>query len=346
MSFLLLLLMLDDNLVWSVNGEDLSEVVVSMHTAVVTETGDVFILDRDAHRIVHLGPDGKERNAFGRSGEGPGEMQRPHKLVYHAKLKLLAVHDWRNPDLILFEPSGKLHTLKISRDNDPHILDKNRIAFIKTESVWEGHLNKGAKVTVLNKPSDEELILKLYNSDHHEDPKVVKDKAGAGAFSFEWSLRALLATDMHASRMVTTSNLSLDAQVIDAKTLKPLFKIIDKDIVRHELTREEIEENPRFIILGDKKFSSLDLEHPDYKPALDWIKLDADARVWVGLTQKFGGTTQEIRVYGAEAGKPLGKMEIPAGATWIHADKDHLWLAVSDPETDERILEKRRYQLK
>jgi len=73
---------------------------------VVDESGDIYVLDGQARRVMVYDSAGTFLRAFGRQGEGPGEFEAPATMVW--KADTLVVWDWRLQRLSYFDRDGAL----------------------------------------------------------------------------------------------------------------------------------------------------------------------------------------------------------------------------------------------
>ena len=72
--------------------------------------GDVYIADGYGNaRIVHLGADGRFRNAWGRSGQAPGEFRLVHSVAVDASGRVYVV-DRKNARIQVFTSEGRFLT--------------------------------------------------------------------------------------------------------------------------------------------------------------------------------------------------------------------------------------------
>ncbi|MFV1988304.1 MAG: hypothetical protein ACC682_13565, partial [Gemmatimonadota bacterium] len=73
-------------------------------------TGDLYILDGQADEVRVFGPDGGHLRTFGRTGEGPGELNRPAGMALDSD-GLLWVMNWGNARYSAYDPNvGELVT--------------------------------------------------------------------------------------------------------------------------------------------------------------------------------------------------------------------------------------------
>lgn len=72
----------------------------------VAPDGRIFVLDAGNHRVVVFDPAGEPLAAFGRSGEGPGEFQRPWYLAVTGEQVI--VHDINTRRVSFFDLDGNL----------------------------------------------------------------------------------------------------------------------------------------------------------------------------------------------------------------------------------------------
>lgn len=77
--------------------------------------GELYVLDSQAHEVRVFGPDGAHVRTFGRSGEGPGELNRPAGMALDAD-GILWIMNWGNARYSGFDPgTGELVTEKRRR---------------------------------------------------------------------------------------------------------------------------------------------------------------------------------------------------------------------------------------
>lgn len=67
--------------------------------------GNLYVLDRQAHRVVVFGPDGSHLRTMGSQGEGPGELQFPVSFAVRED-GTAAVFDIGKGSLVFFGPDG------------------------------------------------------------------------------------------------------------------------------------------------------------------------------------------------------------------------------------------------
>jgi hypothetical protein len=95
---------------WRVGGiEDtvLSFSALSVHDVAVDTRNRLLVIDRDNHRVAVLSPDGRLMDTWGRSGEGPGELQFPLTLAV-APDSTTHVYDSGKRKYVVFTPDGTL----------------------------------------------------------------------------------------------------------------------------------------------------------------------------------------------------------------------------------------------
>lgn len=80
------------------------------------DNGDVYITDIFQHRVVCIGPDGKIKQTFGGSGEGPGKLAYPNDVIVDGDK--VFVSDSNNARVQVFNKNGKF--IKILEDKDPN----------------------------------------------------------------------------------------------------------------------------------------------------------------------------------------------------------------------------------
>ena len=73
----------------------------------VRSGGEIYIVDTGNHRIQVLGADGTFRRKWGKKGDGPGQLDRPHAVALDSKGRVyIASHG--NRRIQKFTPEGKL----------------------------------------------------------------------------------------------------------------------------------------------------------------------------------------------------------------------------------------------
>lgn len=68
--------------------------------------GDIYVADRNNHRIVVLGIDGVERRSWGSNGTGDGQFDTPHGIALDPSRNLVFVGDTMNDRIQVFDTQG------------------------------------------------------------------------------------------------------------------------------------------------------------------------------------------------------------------------------------------------
>ena len=68
--------------------------------------GNLYVLDRQATRVVVVAPDASHVRTFGRAGDGPGEFRQPTRIAVTAEGQAM-VFDRRQSTFHIFNPSGQ-----------------------------------------------------------------------------------------------------------------------------------------------------------------------------------------------------------------------------------------------
>lgn len=69
--------------------------------------GNLYVLDRQATRVVVVAPDASHVRTFGRAGDGPGEFRLPTRIAVTAEGQVM-VFDGQQSTFHIFDPSGQL----------------------------------------------------------------------------------------------------------------------------------------------------------------------------------------------------------------------------------------------
>jgi hypothetical protein len=92
---------------WRAGGEGDDEILFGVISQITTDTkGNVYLLDSQLNQVMVLSPNGEPIRAIGRSGEGPGEFQRPSDLFLTADGNVAVMQ--RMPGrVVLLTPEGE-----------------------------------------------------------------------------------------------------------------------------------------------------------------------------------------------------------------------------------------------
>jgi hypothetical protein len=92
---------------WRAGGEDDDEILFGVVSQITTDAkGNVYLLDSQLNQVLVFSPNGEHIRAIGRSGEGPGEFQRPSDLFLTADGNVAVLQ--RMPGrVVLLTPEGE-----------------------------------------------------------------------------------------------------------------------------------------------------------------------------------------------------------------------------------------------
>lgn len=90
---------------WRVGGQDEDYLFGVVESAAVDAQGVTYLLDSQLNEITAIDTKGVRVGAFGRQGEGPGEMQQPRAILVLPGDRI-GVVDSRPPKLIHYSPQG------------------------------------------------------------------------------------------------------------------------------------------------------------------------------------------------------------------------------------------------
>jgi hypothetical protein len=90
---------------WRVGGDDESVLFGQVEAAAVAPDGTTYLLDEQLAEITAVDLGGREIARFGRTGEGPGEMQQPQDVMILGDGRI-AILNLRPPKLVIYTPDG------------------------------------------------------------------------------------------------------------------------------------------------------------------------------------------------------------------------------------------------
>jgi hypothetical protein len=95
------------NEIWRAGGEGDDEILFGVISQITTDTkGNIYLLDSQLNQVMVFSPNGEHVRAIGRSGEGPGEFQRPSDLFLTADGNVAVMQ--RMPGrVVLLTPGGE-----------------------------------------------------------------------------------------------------------------------------------------------------------------------------------------------------------------------------------------------
>ncbi len=114
------------NEIWRAGGEGDDEILFGVISQITTDTkGNIYLLDSQLNQVMVFSPNGEHVRAIGRSGEGPGEFQRPSDLFLTADGNVAVMQ--RMPGRVVLltpegEPLGNMPSARGARRRDADVL--------------------------------------------------------------------------------------------------------------------------------------------------------------------------------------------------------------------------------
>ena len=316
---------------WETNSEAFSSPLKTITDAVVTDKGEIFILDRLDDRVYHLDAHGKEIRAFGRKGEGPGELGFPTYLYYVPEEETLYIVDEERPRVVAYK-HGKPVTTRIPSQYDPLVIDNAHFLYVKINDPFRDP-DKGGGV-FLETVEGEKTEIFSPGPEHHADPLKVEHNNDRGWLYFPWIAKTLLAVSPDKQLVFMGSNTRLDFTVYSVAKGEAIAHVKDAYLPSPLLDEREINEYDVGVGVGGGAFFARDFEHDEHKPPIDEVLVDAERRLWVRLANAYGAEKHTYRVY-THDGDKLGSVETDdASQTIFGADAKGYWLYGYDEAED------------
>lgn len=312
---------------WTVS---LDEFEVYRSRALAASPNDVVaVIDRDAGRVVLFDATGTMRGELGRSGQGPGELERPVEVTWGRAEGVFVVLDMGNNRISKWREDGSLvsETQVSQAGLSPRLLGAGTLFFVNNAF----HMNNPPTLFRLDMGSGDAKSFFVYNKS-----KPIQFNDGDGVrVMFRWNNK--LSYDLGSDFLVYNWGERPMLYLLDLDG-KATGKPIPTGLPRPELSDGQLEEGinlmPHSMHGGIRQV----MIRPDHWPYVREVYVDPADRIWVvGAT----GAVEDPHPFGVfqRDGKRLGRGLIPKVPNFIAADGQVYYLEdIEGEDPDDLIL--------
>ena len=330
---------------WTTSNQSLSEPVTSVDAMVVTESGEVLILDRSNARIIHLDASGKQKGHYGRRGQGPGEMQYAHTLHYLPQNKALYIHDRGKGKMLQFNLKGEevaANPFPAGPFNDYLILSPEMTAGIRFDF---SKPDQGAEIVMWQ--GQKERVLHRNGGGLHQNSVVIFHGDNVAGWDFDWQPKSIIAATPDGKRLFVGSTGRLRFEVYDVETGKSVGRIeesVPRVLIDDQDKAQDVETFKKAYPDMAHAINEKAIGFPEFKTPVKNIIADSQGRLWVSINQFPSAKQSETRVY-AQDGSKLGSVFLEKGFRVVHANANWLWGFRYNEKQDQYSFTKRPYKI-
>ena len=238
--------------------------------------GNIYVLDFRDCTIKKYDPQGIHIKNIGRSGEGPGEFQRPLGLCLSEQGNIF-VADWSTRKIHVLNSDGeferainvdRLNQISVTRNEEliigakyPVKGEKDEIQYFYRVGTYDQEKNK---------------ILNFYSQKQHR-----WDRLSDETFTFEYPLFVRWATNSKDQIIIATAN------TYEMKVFTPGGSLLSKYILEVKPIPVTGEAKRKISGILDRLRSGLGIDDPEirkiveYHPVFNCISIDEKDRIWV-----------------------------------------------------------------
>lgn len=265
---------------------DTEEVILGQITSTTVAEGRVFIADRDKNIIHVYEPDGSYLTHLGGEGRGPGEFEGIARLK--SDDQYIYAYDFNQRRINIFELESLEFSHAVSLLNEDHDIEELEEHYPGNYHVMsDGNLLMGYGKGYSNDDLDEERTILFYLVDEEGQPskKIIEQRANETFTDRSGDSFMVMYLPFGRQSML---ELAEDDKIYTAWSEDFLIKVHSADgsyerAIYHPYIKSELDKNE---ILqdyeGDRQRSIIrNAEAPDTWPALNSMKIDDEARLWI-----------------------------------------------------------------
>lgn len=330
---------------WSCPFEDSTRITA----IVVTEDDHVFVLSQQDHKVFHLDPKGNLISSFGEKGEGPGEFGAVFRMQYLQETQELILTDGFKTSFLVFDREGNYkRSISLTHAQLRGILYAGDRTIFYNDTLKRPKPKMGMTIHAqdLGKTKHSSQYwqkLAHFSSDDHADAIPAPNRPGF-FLRFPWTPRLQHASSPDGKSFYVTSNVQLNARIIDAVSGKVMGHIKD-DLPRTKLVKAEIED---YLHRRNRRttgsYSVEQFDNPEFKPAIQSIAVDRQGQLWTRLHTGWEAKTTIYRVFHPQQGYQ-GQLKLPPKSKVYNATVHHIWYTTHDQEEDFWTVHKQAYEL-